>query len=161
MQTASRFVWAGRSVLCKAAVAALFLETSSPWAGSSRTVRTAWQHYNNVHKFELFPFAVHKIERKANNHVLLKKNINNIGLCMWTLLHLLIIGVFSIVVAITSLVLVVYAVTGLVEVCVEIVKPWHLSVWKKSRKAQVNQHLYCGGPNGLIEVMVNTANNVL
>lgn len=42
---------------------------------------------------------------------------------MWTLLHLLIVGVFSIVVAITSLVLVVDAVTGLVEVCVEIVKP--------------------------------------
>lgn len=39
------------------------------------------------------------------------------------LLHLLIVGVISIVVAITSLALVVYTVTGLVEVCVEIVKP--------------------------------------
>lgn len=46
---------------------------------------------------------------------------------MLKLLRLLIVGIISIV-AITSLALVVYAVTGLVEVCVEIVKPWHLSV---------------------------------
>lgn len=43
-------------------------------------------------------------------------------LLMLKLLNLLIVGVIS-TVAITSLALVVYTVTGLVEVCVEIVKP--------------------------------------
>lgn len=38
-------------------------------------------------------------------------------------LHLLFVGGFSIVVAIAGLVLVVYTVAGLVEVCVEVVKP--------------------------------------
>ena len=38
-------------------------------------------------------------------------------------LHLLVVGVFSVAVAITALALVIYTVAGLVKVCVEIVKP--------------------------------------
>lgn len=40
-----------------------------------------------------------------------------------TCLHSLVVGVVSIVVAISSLVLVIYAVAGLVKVSVEVVKP--------------------------------------
>lgn len=38
-------------------------------------------------------------------------------------LRLLFVGGFSVVVAIAGLVLVIYTVAGLVEVCVEVVKP--------------------------------------
>lgn len=42
MRMECRSVWAGISVLCKAAGAASFLGRSSPWAGSSHTDRMAW-----------------------------------------------------------------------------------------------------------------------
>lgn len=50
------------------------------------------------------------------------KNTNNKRNAL-KFLHLLIVGGISIVVAITGLALVIHTVTGLVEVCVEIVKP--------------------------------------
>lgn len=43
--------------------------------------------------------------------------------CKEGFLHLLVVGVFSVVVAIAGLALVIYTVAGLVKVCVEIVKP--------------------------------------
>lgn len=54
------------------------------------------------------------------------------------MVHLLVVRVFGIVVAVASLVLVVDTVAGLVEVCVEIVKPRHLSVWGKHRSRYRN-----------------------
>lgn len=44
-------------------------------------------------------------------------------------LHLLVVGVFRVVIAIAGLALVIYTVAGLVKVCVQIVKPRHLSLW--------------------------------
>lgn len=52
---------------------------------------------------------------------------------------LLIVRVFSVVVAIAGLVLVIDTVAGLVKVCVETVKPRHLSLCQKnSEKKQTN-----------------------
>lgn len=53
-------------------------------------------------------------------------------------LHLLIV-VFSVAVAIAALALVIYTVAGLVKVCVEIVKPCHLSLCWKHREATGTQ----------------------
>lgn len=66
--------------------------------------------------------------------VMFFKNTNNKRDAL-KFLHLLIVGGISIVVAITGLALVIHTVTGLVEVRVEIVKPWHLSVCQETSKS--------------------------
>lgn len=45
-------------------------------------------------------------------------------------IHLLVVGVVSVAVAIAGLVLIIYTVTGLIKVCVEVVKTRHLLLCK-------------------------------
>lgn len=56
-----RSVWAGRFVLCMAAGAASSLGKGSPWAGSSRTDRIAWETQNNKDSTVLFHFNLQRM----------------------------------------------------------------------------------------------------